>query len=79
MNTALATGQSVTCVFMNTNGATAYYANAFQIDSVNFTPKWQNGTAPTSGNSSSIDAYQFTITKTAASTYTVLASVTQFR
>jgi hypothetical protein len=59
---------------LNTNGATAYYATAFQIDSSAVTPKWVGGIAPSSGNASSIDSYSFTIIKTAATpTYTVLA------
>ena len=75
----LAVGQSITCVLMVTNGATAYYANGFQIDGNAVTPKWQGGTAPTAGNASAIDAYSFTIIKTAATpTYTVLASQTKF-
>ena len=79
MNTALAAGQTITGVFLNTNGATPYYANAFQIDGVSVTPKWQGGTAPTAGNASAVDAYQFAITKTASATYTVFASLVQFK
>jgi hypothetical protein len=61
-------------VFLNTNGATAYYPTAFQVDTVAVTPKWSGGTAPSAGNASAIDAYSFTIIKTAATpTYTVLA------
>jgi len=74
LNTALNTGESVTVVFMATNGSTAYYANAFQIDGSSVTPKWIFGSSPTSGNASSIDAYTFTIIKTGSATYTVLAS-----
>ena len=73
VNANLTTGDSISCVFLNTNGATAYYPTAFQVDSVGVTPKWSGGTAPASGNASSIDAYSFTIIKTAASTFTVLA------
>jgi len=69
----LTTGDSISCVFLNTNGATAYYPSAFEVDSVGVTPKWSGGTAPAAGNASSIDAYSFTIIKTAASTFTVLA------
>lgn len=79
LSTLLAVGQSVTVVFLNTNGATAYYPTAFQIDGSAVTPKWQGGTAPASGNANAIDAYSFTIIKTAATpTYTVLASQTKF-
>ena len=74
VNANLAVGDSFSCVFLNTNGATAYYPNAFQIDSSSVTPKWSGGTAPSSGNASSIDSYSFIIIKTAATpTYTVLA------
>jgi hypothetical protein len=78
LNTAMSTGQSITAVFMNTNGATPYYNSAVTIDGTSVTPKWQGGTAPTSGNASSIDIYTYTIIKTASATYTVLASQTQF-
>ena len=75
----LDTGDSVTVVFAVTQGATAYYASAFQIDGSSVTPEWQGGSTPSAGNASSIDAYVYTIIKTAATpTYTVLASQTQF-
>jgi hypothetical protein len=64
---------------MVTQGATAYYNNAVQIDGASVTPKWQGGTAPTAGNASSVDVYTYTITKTANTTFTVLASLTQFK
>ena len=51
---------------------------AFQVDGVSVTPKWQGGTAPTSGNASSIDSYTYVIIKTGSATFTVLASVTKF-
>ena len=72
------TGQSLTVVFMNTNGATAYYHTGFQVDGVAVTPKWQGGTAPTSGNANSIDVYSYTIIKTGSAAYTVLASQVKF-
>jgi hypothetical protein len=78
LNTSLAVGDSITLVWLNTNGATAYYPNVIQIDTTAVTPKWQGGTAPVAGNASSIDSYVFTIIKTASATYTVLASQTKF-
>lgn len=79
LNSKLAVGESVTIVFMNTNGATAYYHTGFQIDGTSVTPKWQGGTAPSSGNINSIDIYTYTIIKTASTpSYTVLASQTKF-
>ena len=71
-------GQSLTVVFLNTNTASAFYPTAFQIDGSAVTPKWQGGTAPSSGNANSIDSYSYTIIKTASATYTVLASQTRF-
>ena len=79
LDTAMATGQSVTVVFLVTQGATAYYNNAIQIDGSSVTPKYQGGTAPTSGNASSIDAYSYTIVKTGSAAFTVLAAQTQFK
>jgi len=78
MNSYLAVGQSVTCVFMVTQGSTAYYNNVLQVDGTTVTPKWQGGTAPSSGNASAIDIYTYTVIKTADRTFTVLASQTKF-
>ena len=78
LNNSMAIGQSLTVAFLCTNGATAYYQSAMTIDGTSVTPKWQGGTAPTSGNASAIDSYVYTIIKTAASTYTVLAAQTKF-
>lgn len=76
LNTALAVGDAITVVWMNTNGSTAYYPNVIQIDGTTVTPKAP--AAITAGNASSIDAYSFTIIKTAANTYTVLETQTKF-
>lgn len=79
LNTLMSTGQSVTIVFMVTQGATPYYNNGYQVDGNSVTPKWQGGSAPTSGNASGIDVYSYTVIKTASATFTVLASQTQFK
>jgi len=79
LNTAMATGQTVTVVFLCTNGATAYYNNAVTVDGTSVTPKYQGGSAWTSGNVSGIDAYSYTIIKTGSAAFTVLAAQTQFK
>jgi len=79
LNTLMATGDSLTVVFLVTQGATAYYNNAFTIDGTSVTPKYQGGTAPTSGNASGIDSYSYTIIKTGSAAFTVLAAQTQFK
>jgi len=78
LNSILATGDSITVAFLVTQGATAYYGSALTIDGSSVTPKYQGGTAFTAGNASSIDAYTYTIVKTASATFTVFASQTKF-
>ena len=78
LNTLMTTGQSLTIAILTTQGGTAYYQSALTIDSVSVTPKWQGGTAPTSGNASSVDAYVLTIIKTGSATFSAFASQTKF-
>jgi hypothetical protein len=77
LSSKLAVGDAITLVWLNTNGGTAYYPNVIQIDGSTVTPKVP--AAITAGNINAIDAYTFTIIKTAATpTYTVLESQTKF-
>lgn len=78
LNSVMSTGKSLTIAFLVTNGGTAYYQTALNIDGVSITPKWQNGAAPAAGNINSIDIYSITIIKTGSATYTALASQTRF-
>jgi hypothetical protein len=77
LNSALATGDAITLVWLNTNGATPYYPNVIQIDGTNVTGI-KVPAAIIAGNASAIDAYTFTIIKTASATYTVLETQTKF-
>jgi hypothetical protein len=79
LNTLLATGESITVTFLVTQGATAYYNNAVQVDGSSVTPKYQGGTAWSAGNASAIDAYTYTIVKTGNAAFTVFAAQTQFK
>jgi hypothetical protein len=78
LNSALATGDSITVVFLVTQGSTAYYSTALTIDGNAVTPKYITGTAFSAGNASSIDSYVYTIIKTGSAAFTVLASQTKF-
>ena len=78
LDSMLATGEVVSATFLVTQGSTAYYNSAVTIDGSSVTPKWQGGSAPTSGNASSIDCYTYVIQKTASATVVVLASLTKF-
>jgi hypothetical protein len=75
LNSILATGDAITVAFLVTNGSTAYRHTALTIDGSAQTVLWSGGTAPAAGNASSVDAYSFTIIKTAGTpTYTVLGA-----
>jgi hypothetical protein len=80
LDTLMSTGQSMTVAFLVTQGATAYYNSAVQVDGTTsgVTTRWLGG-APTAGNASGIDSYRFLILKTGSATFTVLASNTQFK
>lgn len=78
MDSYLAVGKSATVVLLASQGATAYYPTAVSIDGTLVTPKWLGGSAPTGGNASSVDAYSFTILKTAAGVFTVIASQARY-
>ena len=79
LDSAMSTGEAITVVFLVTQGSTAYYNNAVTIDGSSVTPKYQGGSAWTSGNASSVDAYSYTIVKTGSATFTVFAAQTQFK
>ena len=76
LDSAMATGDAITLVWLNTNGATPYYPNTINIDGSSVTPRVP--AAISAGNASSIDAYSFTIIKTASATFTVLETQTKF-
>jgi hypothetical protein len=78
LDSIMSTGETLTLAFLVTNGATAYYPTAVEIDGSSVTPEWQGGSAPTEGNINSIDSYTFTVIKTGVATFTVLGAQTQF-
>ncbi len=78
LDSMLAVGESITMSVLADQGATPYYFNTYTIDGSAATMRWSGGSAPSAGNASGIDVYSFTIIKTAAATFTVLASQTQY-
>ena len=79
LDAVMGTNDSMTIAYLATQlGSNTFYQSAMQIDGASVTPRWQGGTAPAAGNATSIDLYAFTIVKTAANTYTVLGSQTQY-
>jgi hypothetical protein len=82
LNEALATGESVTAALITKQANTTFFnTSVLTVDgtSTGVTVVFQGGAAPTAGNASSNDVYTYTAIKTAASTYTILASQTQFK
>jgi len=78
LDAIMSTGESISVSFLVTQGSTAYYNSAVQVDGSSVTPKWQGGSAPTSGNASSIDSYTYVILKTGSATFTIIAAQTRF-
>lgn len=80
LDSLMGTGQAITAVFMATQGGTGYYSSAVQVDSTaaNVTTKWLGGSSPNAGNVSVVDVYSYTIIKTGAAAYTVLANRVNF-
>ena len=78
LNNIMDIGETLTVAHMVTQGGTAYYNSAVQVDGSAVTPEWQGGSAPDAGNTSSVDIYSYSVVKTADATFTVFASQTQF-
>ena len=78
LNSIMATGQSVTVTHLVTQGGTAYYNSAVTVDGTSVTPKWSGGSAPSAGNTNSVDVYTYTIIKTGSGSFTVFASQTRY-
>jgi hypothetical protein len=79
LNSSMANNTAITVVLGIANGTTPYYVNALTIDgSAPALLKWAGGTAPTSGNASSQDWYQFTVIKVSSANFYVFASQSKY-
>jgi hypothetical protein len=81
LNAILPINDTVTIAFLNTVGATPYEVNNFTIDGTSVSPKYINGSLPTSGIrlANSVQTYTYTIMKSAANTYVVLGSLVEYQ
>ena len=78
LDSIMATGEQISVVFEAPIGATAYEQTTFTIDgSAPASIQYLGGTTPV-GNINSTDVYVYTIRKTAAATFTVIASQNKF-
>ena len=71
-------GKVTTMTIYSANNSTSNYMTAFQIDGSAQTIKYSGGTAPSAATGSGVDLYSLTILKTAANTYSVFGSFTNF-
>ncbi len=80
LDSQLGIGRAVTTAILLKQGATRYRANVY-VDGVLQSPWWLGNTAPSFATSQqeSIDAYSFSVLKTAANVYTILASNANFQ
>jgi len=80
LDSQLGIGQTVTTAILLKQGATKYRANVY-VDGVLQSPWWLGNSAPgyATTQQESVDTYSFSILKTAANSYTVLASNANFQ
>jgi len=71
-------GKVTTMTIYSANNSTSNYMTAFQIDGSAQTIKYSGGSAPSAATGSGVDLYSLTILKTAANTYSVFGSFTNF-
>ncbi len=77
LDSLMSIGSQISVVFESPIGATAYEPTAFYVDGSVVVPKFLGGVAPV-GNINSTDVYVYTIRKTAAATFTCIASQSKF-
>ena len=75
LNSVMATGDTIAVTIITTAAAAGYSAQ-LTIDGSAVTENWVGGSAPSSGGSSGVDIYNYTIIKTADATFTVVANYT---
>lgn len=81
LDATLAVGQMATSalILRNGSGATAiFYPTTWQIDGAAATLRYSGGTAFSAGHANSYDSYAVSALKTAANTWIILASQTQY-
>lgn len=75
LDTIMSSNESLTCTFINVNGANAYIANNIQIESTTANTIWFGNISPTAGTVNGFDIYTFNIIKLAANSFIVFGSI----
>ena len=73
LDSKMGVGDVVSVVVITTANASAYSAQ-LTVDGAAVTENWVGGSAPSDGGSSGVDIHSYTILKTAANTFTVIAN-----
>ncbi len=73
LNSKMAVGDAIAVTIITTANASGFSAQ-LTIDGSAVTENWIGGSAPDGGGSSGVDIHAYTIIKTAANTYTVIAN-----
>ena len=78
INTALATGDTISVTIITTAGGSSYYSGRISIDGslAGITTSWVGGSAPSAGSDSGLDIYAYNIIKTGSAAYTVIGNLT---
>ena len=78
INTALATGDTISVTIITTAGGSSYYSGRISIDGTlaGITTSWVGGSAPSAGGASGLDIYAYNIIKTGSAAYTVIGNLT---
>ena len=71
----MAIGEVISVTLITTAAAGGYSAQ-LTIDGSAVTENWTGGSAPSTGGSSGVDIYAYTIIKTADATFTVIGTLT---
>lgn len=77
LNDVMAIGESITVTILAAMGTTGYLPTTIQVDGSTVTAKYLGGSAWTA-DASCVDAFTFTIIKTADATFSVFASKTKY-
>ena len=75
LNSVMAIGEVISVTLITTAAAAGYSAQ-LTIDGGAVTENWTGGSAPSTGGSSGVDIYAYTIIKTADATFTVIGTLT---
>jgi hypothetical protein len=75
LDSVMDTGDTIAVTIITTAAAAGYSAQ-LTIDGGAVTENWVGGSAPSSGGSSGVDIYNYTIIKTGSATFTVVANYT---